>query len=63
MARIQHLAISSQYPEKQAAFFKNVFGWTEIRRLDNPRLLVCTRRIVFRQSFFSSGHDSNPSSF
>ena len=37
MARIQHLAISSQDPEKQAAFFKNVFGWTEIRRLDNPR--------------------------
>ena len=30
------------------------------RRLDNPRLLVCTRRIVFRQSFFSSGHEFNP---
>ena len=37
MARIQHLAISSQYPEKQAEFFKRVFGWEEIRRLDNPR--------------------------
>jgi len=37
MARIQHLAIASQDPEKQAAFFKAVFGWEEIRRLDNPR--------------------------
>ena len=37
MARIQHLAISSQDPEKQAEFFKKVFGWEEIRRLDNPR--------------------------
>jgi glyoxylase I family protein len=37
MARIQHLAIASQDPEKQAAFFKEVFGWQEIRRLDNPR--------------------------
>ncbi len=37
MARIQHLAISSQDPEKQADFLKKVFGWEEIRRLDNPR--------------------------
>ena len=37
MARIQHLAIASQDPEKQAAFYKAVFGWEEIRRLDNPR--------------------------
>ena len=37
MARIQHLAIASQDPEKQAAFYKEVFGWEEIRRLDNPR--------------------------
>ena len=37
MARIQHLAIASQDPEKQAEFFKQVFGFEEIRRLDNPR--------------------------
>ncbi len=37
MARIQHLAISSHNPDKQADFFKNVFGWEEIRRLDNAR--------------------------
>ena len=37
MARIQHLAIASQNPEQQAEFYKNVFGWQEIRRLDNPR--------------------------
>lgn len=37
MARIQHLAIASQNPEKQAEFFKEVFGFEEIRRLDNPR--------------------------
>ena len=37
MARIQYLAIASQDPEKQAAFYKDVFGFEEIRRIDNPR--------------------------
>jgi catechol 2,3-dioxygenase-like lactoylglutathione lyase family enzyme len=37
MARIQHLAIASQDPEKQAAFLQSVFGWEEVRRIDNPR--------------------------
>jgi glyoxylase I family protein len=37
VARIQHLAIASQDPEKQAAFYKGVFGFEEIRRIDNPR--------------------------
>jgi catechol 2,3-dioxygenase-like lactoylglutathione lyase family enzyme len=37
MARIQHLAIASLDPERQAEFYKKVFGFTEVRRLDNPR--------------------------
>lgn len=37
MARIQHLAIASKDPEKQAAFYQKVFGFQEVRRLDNPR--------------------------
>lgn len=37
MARIQHLAIASLEPEKQAEFYKEVFGFEEIRRIDNPR--------------------------
>jgi len=37
MARIQHLAIASQDPETQAEFYKTVFGFEEIRRIDNPR--------------------------
>jgi len=37
MARIQHLAIASQDPEKQADFYKTVFGFEEIKRIDNPR--------------------------
>ena len=37
MARIQHLAIASLNPEKQAEFYKRVFGFKEISRLDNPR--------------------------
>lgn len=37
MARIQHLAIASQNPEQQAEFYKKVFGFQEVRRLDNPR--------------------------
>ena len=37
MARIQHLAIASKDPEKQAAFYQKVFGFKEVRRLDNPR--------------------------
>ena len=37
MARIQHLAIASQNPEMQAEFYKQVFGFEEISRIDNPR--------------------------
>lgn len=37
MARIQHLAIASLNPEKQADFYKEVFGFEEIKRIDNPR--------------------------
>ena len=37
MARIQHLAIASKDPEKQAAFYQKVFGFKEVRRLNNPR--------------------------
>jgi catechol 2,3-dioxygenase-like lactoylglutathione lyase family enzyme len=37
MARIQHLAIASLDPEKQAEFYKRVFGFEELRRIDNPR--------------------------
>ena len=37
MARIQHLAIASLDPEKQAEFYKKVFGFQEVQRLDNPR--------------------------
>lgn len=37
MARIQHIAIASLDPDKQAEFYKKVFGFEEVRRLDNPR--------------------------
>ena len=37
MGRIQHLAIASKNPEKQAEFYKEVFGFEEVRRIDNPR--------------------------
>lgn len=37
MNRIQHLAIASQEPEKLAEFYKNAFGWQEVRRLENAR--------------------------
>jgi len=37
MARIQHLAIASQNPEKQAELYKTLFGFKEVKRLDNPR--------------------------
>jgi catechol 2,3-dioxygenase-like lactoylglutathione lyase family enzyme len=37
LARIQHLAIASKNPEAQAEFYKKVFGFEEVRRLDNPR--------------------------
>lgn len=36
MARIQHLAIASSEPEKQAEFYKRVFGFEEAHRIDNP---------------------------
>ena len=32
MARIKHIALTTQNPDKVAAFYKAAFGWTEIRR-------------------------------
>ena len=32
MARIKHIALSTDDPAKTAAFYKNVFGLTELRR-------------------------------
>ena len=37
MGRIQHIAIASLDPERQAAFYKAVFGFEEVKRIDNPR--------------------------
>jgi catechol 2,3-dioxygenase-like lactoylglutathione lyase family enzyme len=37
VARIQHIAIASKDAFKQAAFYQKVFGFKEVRRLDNPR--------------------------
>lgn len=37
MNRIQHLAIASQDPDKQADYYKAVFDWEEVGRIDNPR--------------------------
>ena len=35
MARIRHIAISSQDPEKTAGFYKEVFGLKEVGKVDN----------------------------
>ncbi len=32
MARIKHIARTTQNPDKVAAFYKEAFGWKEIRR-------------------------------
>ena len=32
MARIKHIALTTQNPDKVAAFYKEAFGWKEIRR-------------------------------
>ena len=37
MGRIQRIAIASLDPERQAAFYKAVFGFEEVKRIDNPR--------------------------
>ena len=65
MARIQHLAIASLDPEKQAEFYKKVFGFEEVRRLDNPRArgVVLTDGhinisvLLFRQDQIDQGLD------
>ena|SRR5258708_15272225 len=65
MARIQHIAIASQDPEKQATFYKEVFGFKEIRRIDNPRArgLILTDGVInisvlyFKQDQIGRGLD------
>ena len=32
MARIKHIALTTQNPDKVAEFYKDAFGWKEIRR-------------------------------
>ncbi len=36
MAKIKHIAIASQNPDKTADFFKTVFDLEEVGRVDNP---------------------------
>jgi catechol 2,3-dioxygenase-like lactoylglutathione lyase family enzyme len=55
VARIQHLAIASQDPEKQAAFYKDVFGFEEIRRIDNPR----ARGVILTDGAINKGPESS----
>ena len=35
MAKIKHIALSTQDPEKTAAFYKEAFGLKEIRKIDS----------------------------
>ena len=65
MARIQHLAIASLDPESQADFYKAVFGFKEVQRIDNPRArgVVLTDGAInisvlnFKQDQIGHGHD------
>ena len=36
MAKIKHIAISTQDPAKTAQFYKDVFGLKEIAKIDSP---------------------------
>src|SRR5690349_17917390 len=36
MAKIKHIAISSQDPDKTAKFYVDVFGMKQVGRIDNP---------------------------
>jgi glyoxylase I family protein len=41
MAKIKHIALSTQDVDKTAAFYVNVFGMKEIARIDDPGTLGC----------------------
>ena len=40
MARIKHIALTTQNPDKVAAFYKEAFGWKEIRRSPNGAVFL-----------------------
>jgi catechol 2,3-dioxygenase-like lactoylglutathione lyase family enzyme len=40
MARIKHIALTTQDPEKVAAFYKEAFGLQEIRRSSNGAVFL-----------------------
>ena len=37
MAKIKHIAIATQEPDKTARFYKEVFDLQEVGRVDSPR--------------------------
>ncbi|GGG18372.1 lactoylglutathione lyase [Caldovatus sediminis] len=37
MAKIRHIAIATQDPDKAVEFYKSAFGFRELRKLDNER--------------------------
>jgi|UniRef100_UPI0040474076 catechol 2,3-dioxygenase-like lactoylglutathione lyase family enzyme len=37
MAKIRHIAIATQDPDAAAKFYKSVFGFKELKKLDNER--------------------------
>lgn len=41
MARIKHIALSTQDPEKTAAFYIQAFGMKQIRTIDSPLARGC----------------------
>ena len=40
MARIKHIALTTQNPDKVATFYKAAFGWKEIRRSPNGAVFL-----------------------
>jgi catechol 2,3-dioxygenase-like lactoylglutathione lyase family enzyme len=57
MAQIRHIAIASEHPGKTADFYKQAFGWTEVRRFgfdpDNPDAAPRPSGVVLTDGYIS----------
>ena len=60
MAKIRHIAMTSDNPSKLADFYKEVFGMTEVRRSENGQVFLTDGYINMALLNYKTPNDEDP---
>ena len=60
MAKIRHIALTSDNPSKLADFYKEVFGMTEVRRSENGQVFLTDGYINMALLNYKTPNDEDP---